>query len=187
MTAANNRSTLSRDEIIAALSALAAGLGTRGVTGEICLFGGAVMVLAFNARVTTKDVDAIFKPAGLVRDVAREVGDANGWSEDWLNDGVKGFVSAQQQVTAGNLPQFPNLRITMPVPEYLLAMKCMAARIGGTGSEASDVADVIFLIRHIGLKSAAEVLTLVAQYYPKERIGVKTQYLVEGLFEEGQV
>jgi predicted nucleotidyltransferase len=187
MTNDASRSTLSRDEIIAALSALAAGLGDRGVTGEICLFGGAVMVLAFNARVMTKDVDAIFKPAGLVREVAREVGNANGWPEDWLNDGVKGFVSSQQHFTAGNLPQFPNLRLTMPVPEYLLAMKCIAARIAGTGDEVSDVADVVFLIRRIGLASAAEVLKLVAQYYPREQIGVKTQYLIEGLFEEGQI
>jgi predicted nucleotidyltransferase len=187
MTNEASRSTLSRDEILAALAALAAGLGDRGVTGEICLFGGAVMVLAFNARVTTKDVDAIFQPAALVRNLAREVGNTRGWPEDWLNDGVKGFVSSQQQFTAGNLPQYPNLRITMPVPEYLLAMKCMAARIGGTGNEASDVADVVFLIRHIRLGSAIEVLKLVEQYYPKQRIGVKTKYLIEGLFEEGQV
>jgi len=39
--------------------------------------------------------------------------------------------SSRHETTAGNLPQFPHLRLTMPVPEYLLAMKCMAARIGG--------------------------------------------------------
>jgi len=32
-----------------------------------------------------------------------------------------------------------------------------------------------------------EVLDLVAQYYPTNRIAVKTQYLVEGLFEEGKI
>ena len=37
------------------------------------------------------------------------------------------------------------------------------------------------------LKSAKEVLDLVGQYYPANRIPVKTQYLVEGLFEEGKV
>jgi hypothetical protein len=77
--------------------------------------------------------------------------------------------------------------LTMPVPEYLLAMKCMAARIGGTADEPSDVADIIFLIRHLKLKSAKEVLDLVGQYYPASRIPVKTQYLIEGLFEEGKI
>lgn len=75
----------------------------------------------------------------------------------------------------------------MPVPEYLLAMKCMAARLGGTTGEASDVQDIVFLIRHLQLKSAPAVLEIVAQYYPANRIPVKTQYLVEGLFEEGRI
>ena len=75
----------------------------------------------------------------------------------------------------------------MPVPEYLLAMKCMAARIGGTTDEPSDIADIVFLIRHLSLKTAKAVLDLVGQYYPASRIPVKTQYLIEGLFDEGRV
>ncbi len=75
----------------------------------------------------------------------------------------------------------------MPVPEYLLAMKCIAARLGGTAGEQSDVPDILFLLRHLGLRSAREVLDLVAQYYPANRIPVKTQYLIEGLFEEGKL
>ena len=75
----------------------------------------------------------------------------------------------------------------MPVPEYLLAMKCMAARIGGTSDEPSDVADIVVLIRHLTLKSATHTLELVARYYPANHIPVKTQHLVEGLFDEGLV
>ena len=37
------------------------------------------------------------------------------------------------------------------------------------------------------MKSARGVLDLVGQYYPANRIPVKTQYLVEGLFEEGKI
>ncbi len=66
-------------------------------------------------------------------------------------------------------------------------MKCMAARIGGTTGEPSDVSDIIFLVRRLGIKTAGEVLDLVARYYPENRIPVKTQYLVEGLFEEGRI
>jgi hypothetical protein len=35
----------------------------------------------------------------------------------------------------------------------------------------------------LGLKSARDVLDIVAQYYPANQIPVKTQYLIEGLFE----
>src|SRR5437899_1321365 len=55
-------SILTREQILAALRALSAELGKQGATGEICLFGGTVKVLAFTARLTTKDVDAIFQP-----------------------------------------------------------------------------------------------------------------------------
>jgi len=145
------------------------------------------MVLAFNARIATKDVDAMFQPTQIVRELASHVGEEQELPENWLNDGVKGFVSARHETTTGNLPQFPHLRLTMPTPEYLLAMKCMASRLGGTAGETSDLADITFLIRHLHLGSAQEVLSLVGQYYPPDRIPVKTQYLVEGLFEEGKV
>jgi hypothetical protein len=100
-------SALTREAIMAALQALSDELGKRGVSGEICLFGGTAMVLAFSARVATRDVDAIFQPTRLVREIAREIAEDQGLPATWLNDGVKGFVSTQHEVTAGNLPQFP--------------------------------------------------------------------------------
>ena len=75
----------------------------------------------------------------------------------------------------------------MPVPEYLLAMKCMAARLGGTSGEPSDVTDIVFLIRHLKFRSAKDVLDLVGHYYPANLTTIKTRYLVEGLFDEGKV
>jgi hypothetical protein len=166
-------SALTREAILRALGSLSDELGRQNVTGEVCLFGGTVMVLAFTARLATKDVDALFQPTPLIRDIAKRIGEEQSLPTDWLNDGVKGFVSARHETTAGNLPQFPHLRLTMPVPEYLLAMKCMP--------------DIVFLIRHLRLQSASAVLDIVGQYYPANRIPVKTQYLVEGLFEEGKV
>jgi hypothetical protein len=182
-----NGSTLTREAILRALGALSDELGTQGVTGELCLFGGTVMVLAFFARLATKDVDAIFEPAQRVRSAAEKVAARHDLPSNWLNEGVKGFVSSRHETTSASLPQFDHLRLSMPVPEYLLAMKCMAARIGGTDGEQSDVPDIVFLLRRLGIKSAAQALDIVARYYPAERVSVKTQYLLEGLFDEGQV
>lgn len=182
----DQKSTLTRESVLIALEALSRELGKHSVHGEMCLFGGTVMMLAMGARVSTKDVDALFQPTSLIRDLARDIGEQLGLPQDWLNDGVKGFLSSRHETTMGCLPQFPNLRLTMPVPEYLLAMKAMAARIGGTADEPSDVADIRFLIRHLQLKTAGDVLALVALYYPAGRVPAKTQYLVEGLFDEGK-
>ncbi len=180
-------SSLTRETIVRGLQMLSEQLGRKGVTGEVCLFGGAVMVLAFTARLTTKDVAALFQPAQAVRDLARGIADDLFLPADWLNDGVKGFISTRHETTMGNLPQFAHLRLIIPVPQYLLAMKCMAARLGGTADEPTDVADIVFLVRHLKLKSAQTVLDLVGAYYPANRIPVKTRYLVEGLFDEGRI
>ena len=68
-------STLTREIILRALSSLSDALGQQGVTGEVCLFGGTVMVLAFTARLTTKDVDALFQPTPLIHELARRIAD----------------------------------------------------------------------------------------------------------------
>jgi predicted nucleotidyltransferase len=181
------RSALTREAILAALQSLSEELGRKGLQGELCLFGGTVMVLAYAARVSTKDVDAVFQPAPALREAAKRVAESRGLDADWLNDGVKGFLSARHQITTGSLPQFENLRLSMPVPEYLLAMKCMAARLGGPGGEQIDIPDIVHLIKHLELKSAEAVLNVVENYYPANRIPVKTKYLIEGLFTEGTV
>ena len=60
-------------EIEAYLTSLSGHLARRNVVGEIVLFGGAAMVLAHKARVSTKDVDAVFAPKGVVYQAAAEV------------------------------------------------------------------------------------------------------------------
>lgn len=66
-------------------------------------------------------------------------------------------------------------------------MKCLASRIETTEREGGDVKDIIFLIRHLKLNSASQVMEIVSSYYPPTRIPLKAQYLVESLFTEGRV
>jgi len=60
---------------------------SKNVKGEICLYGGAVMCLVFDARPSTKDVDAIFHPAEIIRKAAKEISNDYELVDDWLNDG----------------------------------------------------------------------------------------------------
>lgn len=172
---------LERTVILQALEALSQHLAARGVRGEICLFGGAAMVLAFQTRQSTKDVDAVFAPAAAVREAAAEIGRELRLPEGWLNDGVKGWLSEAHATTRAELPQFPNLAVTMPLPEYLLAMKCMAAR-AEAGSR--DLEDTIFLLKHLGFAAAEPVLDLLERYYPVQLIPPRSRYFIEAALHE---
>ena len=175
---------LDRTTIESALSLLSEKLKAEGVTGEVCIFGGAAMVLAFDAREATRDVDAVFRPAESVRRAAESVARELSLPENWLNDGVKGFVSANQDFVNTGMPKdFPNLRVLRPSAAYLLAMKCMAARVAGYDT-GGDRDDVIFLARHLGLTGAEQALEIVARYYPPERISAKTRFFVEEVIGE---
>ncbi len=67
-------------------------LGDRGITGDVSLLDGAVMVLAFT-RAATKNADAIFQPAQVIRHLAQQVQEEIDLPENWMNNGAEAFVS----------------------------------------------------------------------------------------------
>lgn len=142
-----------------------------GTEGEAFLVGGAVMCLAYAARPSTQDVDALFRPAREVREAAARVAARAGIAPDWLNDGVKGFLSER----GGFNPFFEldHLRVMVAQPEYLLAMKCLSLRIG---AEFHDEDDVRFLLRYLNIGAYEEAIAVITRFYPFERFPRKTLY-----------
>ena len=134
------------------------------------------MVLAHRARVSTKDVDAVFAPKSEVYAAATEVSREHGAPDGWLNDAVKGFVSDKNETQP--LLDLPNLKVFVAVPEYLLAMKCMSMRIG---KDETDIQDIRFLMELLGLNRAEAVLEIVEKYYPRNRVQPKTRFAIEEL------
>ncbi len=149
-------------------------LSGREITGEVYLVGGAVMCLVYDARPSTKDVGAFFRPARHVGEAAHAVAAASGLSPDWLNDAVKSYLSDR-----GDFHPYleaSNLRVLTAAPEYLLAMKCLAMRLG---EEFHDEDDVRFLLRYLNLTDYGAALDIVTRYYPLERFPQKTLYALE--------
>jgi hypothetical protein len=61
---------------------------------------GAAMVLAFDARHGTRDVDAVFAPAGVVRQLARAVQSEMDLRDDWINHPARAFASSRHEVVS---------------------------------------------------------------------------------------
>lgn len=153
---------------------------------DISVYGGSALVIAWDSRVSTRDVDAVVVgDAGFLRKATKQVAEEKGWPEDWLNDGVKGFLSDHQEMAVhGIYPSIdsPGLRVYVPTAEYMLAMKCMAMRIGGADS-ARDVDDIRFLIGECGLEKAEEAIAIVEKFYPQRMIQPKVAFGIEEIFE----
>jgi len=167
---------LSRSDIERLLSLLNDELRSMSVKGEVYLVGGAVMCLAFGARESTRDVDAFFVPTQQVREAALRVASRTGAPAQWLNDGVKGYLS--ERGSFSTYLELSHLQVYCADAQYLLAMKCLAMRIG---EEFQDVDDVRYLLRYLGLTGYEQALELIGRYYPLERFPQKTLYALEEL------
>ncbi len=165
---------LHRKEILRLLKRLNELLAGKGVKGELYLLGGAVMCLAFIARASTKDLDALFAPKNTIRELAVQIAAEEGTSEDWLNDAVKGFFS--DGASFNSFLELPNLHVLVAPPEYLLAMKCLSMRIG---KEFHDEDDVRFLLRYLNVEKYEKAVEIIIQYYPVDRFPQKTLYAIE--------
>jgi hypothetical protein len=178
-----------RDDLEQAFAALGDKARADGKIVEIAVYGGSALVLIMPARAATKDVDAVFEnDSSWVRRAAAELAEERGWSSDWINDSVKGFLSdrdkepdAKSLFKSYPTEESPGLRVLVASPGYLFSMKCLAMRIGGVDA-TRDRSDIEALAGELGITTAEQALDLVAQYYPTSRVSPKTRFGVEEIF-----
>ncbi len=77
--------------------------------------------------------------------------------------------------------ELSHLQVFVAQPDYLLAMKCMAMRLG---AEFHDLEDVRYLLRHLNIASAAEALGIVSGYFNEDDVPIKTRLALEELLPE---
>jgi len=165
---------LDRATLYRAFTLLATRLERRKVVGEIHVFGGAAMVLAFSSRVATRDIDAVFAPDGAIHEAALEVAEALRLPRGWLNNQASSYVSGR---AGRGAPVFdhPHLRVMVTPTEHLLAMKVRAARA------VRDTADIIVLLRHLDVRTMREVRHVVKKYFPDEPLSERSVELVRDI------
>lgn len=149
-------------------------LAARDTLGEVYVVGGAVMCLALDARAATRHVDAFFKPAKMVREAAARVAARADVPETWLNDAAKGFLGARGEFSP--YLELTHLRLFTATLPYLLAMKCMAMRLG---EEFHDVDDVRYLLRALNIRTLSDALEIVTRYFDEPGLPPKTRFALE--------
>ena len=155
---------MDREEIEGALLELAEELDRRGVVARIYLVGGAAMVLAYESRFSTDDVDASGYPTEDVLAVAAEVAERRGLRPDWLDDSVKVYLPVASEPEWRPVFKVGSAEVVVADEQTLLAMKMRASR------GRRDEADIQFLLDKCKITSIDAALELYEQYFPEDEL-----------------
>ena len=168
---------MNKEEILKYLEALNSELKKNDISGEICIVGGAVMCLCFNSRSSTVDIDAVFEPKMVIYKCVEIIAQQYNLPKNWLNDGVKEFLTTEKDFRS--FIEFSNLHVYVATPKYMLAMKCLSARL----DNVNEADDIKFLIKLLKISSITEVYEIITKYYPIERFKLKIHYALQEIFE----
>jgi hypothetical protein len=146
--------------------------------GEIAVYGGAAILLQFDATFATRDVDAVIEGAhGAVQSAAQEVARRRDWPTGWLSEAVSAYLPRNRDLRSH--ASYPSesrvgLRVYVAPPEYILAMKLAALRV-----RSRDLEDAAMLARETGRTTAEALRDLHARFFPDQPLDPRRAATVE--------
>jgi hypothetical protein len=171
------RTELTKEIIEQAFDAMGSLAAARGITIEIAVYGGSCLILASDIRNASGDVDAVFLAGGkAATEIADAVAARLDLPRDWINEGVKRVAPPPGDpqpnlILAGEYPRTANsivgLRVHLPTPAYMLAMKILANRVvEDTDKIESDLNDAVALMKVTKLTTEQQLVDLLKECYP---------------------
>lgn len=155
-----------------------------GAYYEIAIYGGSALMLAFDYRDATYDIDfvPVVGASAKITEIANRAAMSLGFPQDLLRDDVLIFVSdAARYEVFGEFPKGDgNLRIFSATPEYIFAMKMMAMR---STVETEDLRDIWELADACGIGDAEAAISLLEKFYPGKTLPVRNRLILEDVFE----
>ena len=141
---------------------------------EFYFMGGAVMFQCFNAQPSTAHVSALFRPARVARAAIDRVGAAA--AADWLPKAVRTLLA--EGPDRRDYLTLSHLSVFTPLPEYVLAVKCAAMRLGDDFTEEEDVR---YVLRAMNIASADAAMSIVTRYFSERQLAPDTRLRLEQL------
>jgi Nucleotidyltransferase of unknown function (DUF6036) len=150
-----------RDKLIELLTELGRRLTAKGVAGRLYVVGGAAMVLEFDTRRATRDIDAIFHPQTTVADEAASMATDLGLPPGWLSSAAQAFIPLPDNDPVSL--DVEGLQVALSSPANLLAMKMAAGR-------PQDITDLVVLFRHLKIRSPQQAVDIAERMYGSDSV-----------------
>lgn len=167
---------LTKEQIENYLKELNTHLAEQNIVGEVVLCGGAVMTLAYDARFSTKDIDGIFAPSEVIRQIIKTMAVEHGLEEDWFNDAAKGFIDTGR-MNFTEMLTYSHLKVSRPGDKEMLALKLASAR-----EDSKDADDTLFLMGVNDVSSLEEVYDILEHYIPPARLTPMASFFAEEIY-----
>ncbi len=170
----NWNETFSRDELYALLKELANEIYKRtkgNATANIYICGGAAVMLQFNSRGTTQDVDGTWGRDRTIKECINKVADKHGITREWCNDDVVKSKSFTPKIYTNSslLVSLRGLNIYVANPDLLLSMKLISFRLEQDKHDFEDIIAIIEYLRGTGLAVTRQwVVGRLVNYYGLE-------------------
>lgn len=167
---------LSRSEIEGALADLVAELTTLRRPVTIYIVGGTALMLGYDARQATRDVDAVVTPPDDVLRAAVEIARRRSLPDDWLSVAASMFVPPH--------PEDPNptvflqeegVRVEIASAEWLLGMKIRASR------GRQDIDDIRLLLEITNVRTVDAAVAVYDRVYEEDPIGERSLRILREL------
>ena len=175
---------LSRENIVAIFEKMGQLCKEKGQYFEIAVYGGSALMLSFDYRESTVDVDFIplRGAASDISDMADVACKSLNFENYILRDDVQMFVSdVAKHKIFGEFPKGDgNLRVFTAQPKYIFAMKTMAMR---NSLESHDMLDIWELIDKCGIKNIEHARLITQEYYPNQKLPKRNDLLMQDIFE----
>jgi hypothetical protein len=176
----NNSSNMTMRDVETHFNEINEKFAQRNEQGRMIIVGGVALGLVHNARDMTHDIDALYTPKKMFNDIIKEISQERQTGTDWLNDGMKGFLT-------DNMPYFKirhysNLQVFCIETEPLLAMKLVAARL-----DTQDMNDAKLLMKKLHISKVEQLYELVEKYMPKNLHTPKADFFIQQAFDEYRI
>jgi hypothetical protein len=156
---------------------------------DIAVYGGSALMLASNFRFGTEDVDIaeLGQPwPEWLREVVDKVAAQNGWSAEWLNDGVTFHLSttavpARDLVSFGTFPrksEKTGVTVFVPTAAYMLALKLKALRVSDFAKGSKDIDDVRNLLGVLNITEIEPAIAILTEFFPRSGVDADKQRFV---------